>query len=75
MPIDLSQLTNADIEAAYQKLGPQEQAAIDTLASALEENVKRRRHKGKTPVMFGRKQSLEILAKLGVLFVARNVPA
>ena len=62
---NIKDLSNDEIELAYQALPADEKIEIDAMAKKLEAALKAR-HYGKTPLMFGRKQALEVLAKLGI---------
>ena len=63
---DTKDLSYDGIELAYQALPADEKIEIDAMAKKLEAALKARPHYGLTPLMFGRKQSLEVLAKLGI---------
>jgi hypothetical protein len=62
---DTKDLSYDEIELAYQALPADEKIEIDAMAKKLEAALKAR-HYGLTQLMFGRKQSLEVLAKLGI---------
>jgi hypothetical protein len=65
---NIKDLSNDEIELAYQALPADEKTAIDSMAKKLETELKAR-HTGKTPLMFGRKQALEVLAKTGIWLI------
>ena len=64
-------LTNDEIENAYQALSQDEKIAIDDMAKKLEKELKAR-HTGNKPLMFGRKQALEVLAKTGIWLISNK---
>lgn len=65
---------NDDIENAYKALPDDQRAEIDRMAQQIENKIKARIRSNGQPIAFGRKQALELLAKLGIWMNA-NDPA
>jgi hypothetical protein len=61
--VDTKDLTNDDVANAFKRLEPSDQAQINTHMKTLRDNIRARRG---TNVMFGEKQTKELLAKLGI---------
>lgn len=60
-----------EFEGILRTLPPDEQAIISDLADELIAAL-RARHSGKTPLMFGRVQALELHAKIGIWIAAAS---
>jgi hypothetical protein len=70
---DLFELDNDTVERAYENLSEQDKAVIGKLAEKLEQKVKSIRGDSFSkhgPTMFGKKQALELIAKLGIWYNA-----
>jgi hypothetical protein len=64
---------NDDVmKKAYERLERADRAMIDELTQDLEDGLDER-HTGRTPLMFGRKSTLELLAKLGVWMIDNHI--
>jgi len=55
--------TNQAIDRAYARLSVEERSVVDFLVTELMNGAKKRR---KETIYFGRKEALEVLAKLGI---------
>ena len=68
-----SDLTNDDIERAYTALSDADKANVDSQVEALINALKSKRVFSVQKLQFGRKQALELLAKLGIWGIKNNL--